>query len=380
MDRYTLHIRLTHACNADCSYCSSRVAGVASHMKTADFEKACRFIADELLPLLGHKGREGHISIQYVGGEILTVPYRTLSAQVDLARGIFAQRFLSVRDGAQSNLIGSAARVAALDNLFEGRVGTSIDNHTDQRTAKGSSQIYKKISTDRQNELRNKRGRPVSGVLVVDAASLPFVRDEVLKAMSEGYALTLRTVFAGGSDIAPANVEAVRLAYLAAAEDWLGSFAVPIEPFHQLFAGRLARKSGDISLLAQVAGCPFQSDCARYSLNLEPDGGLYICQDMADSGQFRLGNAIDGRFETGLWGELDQRRQHLDEECRSCPWRRECQGGCMSEAIHHTGSIYGRTKLCPVWKALFARFDRFIQETGVDAARRLFDRTLDRAA
>lgn len=370
MDRYTLHVRLTHACNADCSYCSSRLADPGRHMSLDDFTKSCSFIVRELLPVFGHEKRNGHLSIQYVGGEILTVPARTLEAQVLAAREIFSSAFVSIRDGVQSNLIGSSARVRRLHDLFEGRLGTSIDNFTDERTVNGSPAEYRAIARKRIDEIEALTGHHPSGVLVVDAASAPNVADEVRKAIARNYGLTLRPVFSGGSRIAPAEMDVLQSTYLEAACLWLEHPDVPIEPFTRLFTSRLARATGNVALLSRLAGCPFQSDCARLSLDLEPDGTLYLCQDMADSQQFPIGNALNETLDTETWSRLDARRLHLSSECRVCPWRRECQGGCMSEAIHHTGSPYGRTELCPVWKSLFSLFDRFIADKGAEACAR----------
>jgi radical SAM protein with 4Fe4S-binding SPASM domain len=78
---------------------------------------------------------------------------------------------------------------------------------------------------------------------------------------------------------------------------------------------------------------------------------------MADSHQFKLGNALNSSFDEALWARLASRTEHLHTSCQACPYRLSCQGGCMSEAIHHKGDPFEKTEYCTLWKALFAEID-----------------------
>lgn len=368
MDHFTLHVRMTKHCNADCSYCSSWQQAPDRYMSTPAFRQAVDFIADQVMPLLGWRpGSGGHLSIQYVGGEILLIPRQTLTRSVLYARERFSQIFESVTDGCQSNLIGAPDRVAGLQTLFGARLSTSVDHFGSQRRVKGSPDLYRSMLQKSVDSLKRRRGVNVPAIFVVDAEGVGHTLDELAIAGREGYDLTLRAVFHGGRDVGAATVPELTALYAEAFDRWAMRLPIMLQPHYQLLTGRLAAYMPDDRLHRANAGCPFQKNCAYVSLDLEPNGDLHVCLDMADSSQYPLGNAIEGTFDQQAWQELARRREHFDAKCRSCRWLDACQGGCMSEALHHTGSPYGRTALCAVWTAIFQRIDALIEREGAAA-------------
>jgi radical SAM protein with 4Fe4S-binding SPASM domain len=370
MKHFTLHARLTKRCNADCSYCSSWQDQPIPYMDAASFAQAVDFIIDRLMPLYGFTpGSADAATIQYVGGEVLTIPPEVLRANVIYARRRFGRLFSTVRDGVQSNLIGSEARVLGLNVLFGPRIGTSVETVTSLRTVGGSAERYRDMAAASREVLRRRRRVNPGGIFVVDADGAGNLPVEMARAEAEGYALVLRPVFRGGKATRSASVEAIITAYGRAMDAWLMTMRVPVEPFHQLLLSRLAEASGDASLAVINAACPFRADCATVSLDLEPNGDLYVCLDMADSAQFKLGNALTGEFSEDTRQRLLARRDHLVSACRVCPWRGACQGGCMSESIHQTGDPFGRTELCDLWRSLFTRIDTCIEHHGLAAVK-----------
>jgi radical SAM protein with 4Fe4S-binding SPASM domain len=326
-------------------------------MSPADFERSVRFVADELLPKFGCSGINSTITIQYVGGEILLVPPAELRQCVETAREVFSGHFGEVIDGVQSNLVASERRVMALDTLFSGRIGTSVDGKGVQRTVGGSADAYRAAVGRAREALMRRRRRNPGSIFVVDRAGLANVRHEIETASKIGYPLVLRPVFNGGRSIDEAPLADLVHSLSDAFDAWAMKASVPVEPFMYLIAGRL-KMAGPGSV------CPFQRNCAEVSLDIEPDGTLYTCLDMADSGQYPLGNAIEGRFDWDTWNMLRDRKTVVDPRCAACPFFATCQGGCMSEAIHHTGSPHGRSDLCSVWTALFKRIDALIADRG----------------
>lgn len=337
-------------------------------MSPQDFAQAVDFIADEVLPLMGWEaGQAGHLSIQYVGGEILLVPKNALRRSVFYARDRFGAMFDVVTDGCQTNLIGSSDKVAALQTLFGHRLSTSVDHYGTQRTVKGSPELYRAMLNKSRQELKRRRGLNAPAIYVVDAAGLTHAKDELAIAEREGYDLTFRAVFHGGREVGAATIPELASLYTELFDQWAMTSQVMAQPFYQLLTTRLAERAQQDDLYQANFGCPFQKNCAFVSLNLDPNGDLYVCLDMADSGQFKLGNAVAGEFEKEVWQGLANRREHFDSKCRSCTWLSSCQGGCMSEAVHHTGSPYGRTELCAVWQAVFDRVDDLIDHEGGQA-------------
>jgi radical SAM protein with 4Fe4S-binding SPASM domain len=307
---------------------------------------------------MGCGGNRSTVSLQYVGGEILLVPHAELRECVYLGREIMGEAFGRVIDGVQSNLVGSERRILELDRLFGGNVGTSVDGRGNQRTIKGNPDAYRRIVERSMQAIEKRRRRRPGAVFVVDGQGATNASHEIGTADRLGYPLVLRAIFQGGRSIENGSIGELVEAFTSAFDVWAMNSRVPVEPFMHLLGKRLG--AGEV--FGSV--CPFQRNCAGNSVNIEPDGTLYTCFEMADSGHYSFGNALEGRFDAGVWEKLDLRRTEIDARCRPCPWFDACQGGCMNEAIHETGSLYGRPELCAVWTALFMRIDALIDTHG----------------
>jgi len=351
MDYFTLHIRLTKGCNAHCDYCSSD-DGQSYFMGVENFKKSINYISKELIPTIAPSAK--HLTIQYVGGEITTIPNDSLNACVNYARKTFSEAFDTVIDGAQSNLISSKGSTKNLFKLFGENIGTSIDGVTGQRKINGSSERYDLVFNKNIESIKKEFKHPPS-IFVVDKAGLKEVSRQIRYCELNNTALTLRPVFSGSSPTEEANRKLMYSEFLMAFKRWFLRSNISVEPFTHLVSSRLK--------LASVS-CPFQSNCARVSLNLEPNGDLFTCLDMADSKQHKLGNALNKEFFKEIWRMLDKRGVKLPSDCLSCDYLSSCQGGCMSEAIHHSGSVFGKTEFCELWKSLFCEIDQNINIHG----------------
>jgi radical SAM protein with 4Fe4S-binding SPASM domain len=171
--------------------------------------------------------------------------------------------------------------------------------------------------------------------------------------------LNLRPVFTGGSNIEHADNQEIIDGFLGAFDQWFMKGRQILDPIYYLLGRRLFN-IGVINGSDYDMGCPFQHNCADVSFDLEPNGDIYVCLDMADSGQFVLGNALKGTFDQFLWRTIRQRSLKLNRDCLSCNYYRECQGGCMSEAIYQGNGIYGKTNYCGIWKSLFRKMDQAV--------------------
>ena len=303
-----------------------------------------------------------HLTIEYVGGEILLVPTDELEEVVLYARQFFANRGIQVHDGVQTNLLGSERRLAHLEKLFGDRIGTSVDDYTGQRTLKGDATRYQTFF--RQSEAHFNRSLPA--VFTLDAMTAPHALHLLKRAEEEGRPLTYRPAFAGGKDIThlpPAVLDAVLIALF---DHWACTSPISVEPLTSL----LSRRLGDYGVMIDDdpdGFCPHQSNCTRRSMSLEPNGDLYVCQEMGDAGLGRLGNALTGHWDPDTWDELDARPRRLLVDCYQCDYYKSCQGGCMLQSHQHGHGFHGRTDYCSVWKSLFARMDDTIKSRGAEA-------------
>lgn len=357
---FTLHIRLTHACNASCTYCSSWQKDPDERMKPDSFS-ACLDGVEHFWKLANIN--PSFLNIEYVGGEILLVPETELRSMVLMARERFGKT-MTVRDGAQSNLIGSQRKIDALSQLFDGRIGTSVDHFTNQRQlgSKGSpaqkAGRYRTFFMTSSINERSKSGKTHPAVLTLDNQTLEYLNDEITIAIEEGRDLTIRPVFQGGSVIGGITPEALGEALVKGFAHWNGrGMRTRVEPFVSLLRRRLNSES-------RSPFCAWQRDCAVRSLSIEPNGDLYVCQELADMSSYRLGNLIRKEFDHALHNRLASRESMLEKGCFECPYFSSCQGGCMQQSVEAGTGMYGKTQWCKAWKMLFKVMDDLIETTG----------------
>ncbi len=359
---FTLHIRLTKRCNADCSYCSSYEGEGLGVMSIEDLEHALDAVIDHIRD----QGATAYtpLFVQYLGGELLTIPPKRLDALVALARMRLTRAFYSVTDGAQSNLLASEPRVRHLFDLFEGRVGTSVDHFTNLRTLTGDAQAYQSFFAVSDDRVARFHGRPADGVIVADHLMARHIPEEIRIAEEEGRALTFRPIFEGGSSI-ETDRQAMHDGFLAGFDAWAMTGAQPVEPYLSMIQKRLAAKNHDVDAISELTACAFHADCTKRSLCLEPNGDLYLCQEMADAKLYRLGNALTGERDIPALEALESRPEHLHEDCRRCRYRLACRGGCAFEAIADGHGPHGKPENCSLWIALFERVDELIKAHGI---------------
>ncbi len=378
-NRLTLHMRLTNNCNADCSYCSSYTKN-PNRMSLSEVMQSMSFIKKTIIKY-GLGGLRDYCSVNYIGGEVGIVPMEELKDIVLGVRRSLNPMFKVFEDGCQTNLVLSEKKIDNLVHLFSNRIGTSADHFTKQRTVKGSSDNYNFLLNHNRYYLLNKYQIAPSTIVVVNQKTKNFLSQEINIAIQEKHHITLRPVFEGGLKISDAlHVHEIIALYGELFERWFLKQPIMVEPFYQLTVqnwidyqqkqGILLHQKTTTSQGNFIApsmlnnnGCPFQSNCARTSLSLEPNGDLYVCMDMADSKQMCIGNALRGEWDELLWNKLEQRSKHLDETCKKCEWKNSCQGGCMKEALDHTGDIFGKTELCEVWKMLFRKMEQRFKES-----------------
>lgn len=360
---FTLHVRVTKKCNADCSYCSSFEKNPNDLMSISNLEKSMDFISKKILEL-GLGGTREHITVQYVGGELLSVPGDYLENFTQIVQKKLSPLFKNFKHGGQSNLIGSTRKIDHLMEIFDNNIGTSFDSFTEQRTVKSNSKIYKAIFLKNLSTVKKSYGLNLPGIIVIDEKMAPHIEEEIDIAHKNKRHVMLRPVFNGGSSVDKLDISDLETLYEKLFDNWILKQNIIIEPFFSYMQRRiLSYQNKD---LGDNSGCPSQHNCANVSMNLEPDGSIYVCLDTADSKSLLLGNAIDDNFNHELFSQIQNRSNHLSASCLSCSYFKECQGGCMKEAIEHTNDMYGKTLYCGVWKKVFKKIDLSIEEYGID--------------
>lgn len=359
-DTFTLHVRLTKFCNADCSYCSSYQDRPDKRMSLENYKKALIFITKKISELnLG--GKRKRISIQYIGGEVLTLPMDYINNIVNITRNNFINMFDEVVDGCQSNLISSPERFKEIYNLFNGNIGTSYDDYTNQRTIKGDANKYKRIFIKNITQNKRETGLSIPGIIVLDDKMAPHIHNQINDLTKRNINITIRPIFNGGIDVNKISSYDLTDIYNCIFDNWFLKQNNIIEPFYSLTMKRINSKNINL-----YSGCPFQFNCAQVSLNLEPNGDIFLCQDMADSSEYSFGNALEETWDYEKFNALNSRHLHLDKTCLNCSYFKECQGGCLKESLEQGNGIFGKSQYCETWKSIFKKIDEMIHNKGID--------------
>lgn len=359
----TFHIRITKKCNANCSYCSSFQNNVNDKMSLENLEKSLNFIS-QLIQKYKLGGNRDTVTVQYVGGEISVLPISYLIDFTNKVEEKISPLFKNFSHGVQSNLIASKEKINDIIDIFGKNIGTSIDNFTNQRMIGSSPTKYKTIFLKNLNHTKRLIGKNISGVIVIDDKMKPHIHEEIKIAETKKMSLMLRTIFQGGVPIESFSSQSLTPLYNDIFDNWFMKSNIIIDPHYSLVSKRLLKYKKDQSNIVYLTSCPFQSNCATSSINLESDGSLYLCFEMADSEKYCLGNAITGEFKEDVFELLLSRTEKLDTDCKTCDYYNECQGGCMNEAIEQKNDLFAKSEYCHTWKSLFKKIDDGIIQYG----------------
>lgn len=133
--------------------------------------------------------------------------------------------------------------------------------------------------------------------------------------------------------------------------------------FVQDFDGALAHWMGD-----RQGGVCVHAETCGLQLALEHNGDVYSCDHFVEPG-YRLGNIMAGQTLREMVDSPRQRRFGMDklaglpDQCRRCPVRFACNGGCPKDRFAVTSDGQdGLNYLCAGYHAFFAHLDPFMKQ------------------
>jgi len=322
-------------------------------MNFREFSRSMMFLKTVIKKLTNKSPSEMSVSAHYIGGEILLLNSEELHKMVKFNRSVFAE-YAHFVDGVQSNLIAGKGKLDSLVEIFDNRIGTSEEFVPRSRTIKGDPELYHSIYENSIGYL-SKKGIKLGIIYAVSEDSNNDAFLTYKKSTLEHRDFGLRPVFSGGAEHEQtSNIEHLKHIYLKVLDSWFMSGNNVVEPFTGFIESIL-------SMRTHCSGCPFQNNCTKKSISLEANGDIYVCMDMADSKQFKLGNAIEETMDYKLVDFLASREESINHACGSCEYKESCQGGCMSEAIHAYGTHSDKTPYCELWKAVHRRINELIE-------------------
>jgi uncharacterized protein len=247
-------------------------------------------------------------------------------------------------------------------------VGVSLDGprelHDAYRTDKGGGPTFERVMAGL--ELLKGHGVDYNILACVHAANAEhplrvyrFLRDEVGAEFIQFIPIVQR-------EGRPAPQGGARVPDASVTGRQYGEFLIAIfDEWVRRDVGRVYVQMFDVALgvwLGQRPSlCTFQVTCGQ-ALALEHNGDLYACDHFVEP-KHRLGNIQDvplvdlvDSTKQRQFGEA--KRDTLPSECRACPVRFACNGGCPKDRILSASGEHGRLNaLCEGYRSFFSHID-----------------------
>lgn len=344
---YTVILKPTKACNADCSYCAAPTEN-KYRWDIATFRKVFDFLEPAV-----HDGA----SIIWHGGEPMllgTEFYRQAHDYVISKRP-------SVKFSMQSNILLYTEKWRdVFANIFKGSISTSYEPGFG-RTLGGNATAYTKVFFEKI-------------VRMIEDGFFPMVigtyQDHNINMAIDMYdwSLNMQEKYGHGCHI--------RINYCTpTGRAKSGEWKLNPERYGEVLVDIFDRwvddcPSFDIVPLSQMLDkclgtdtfrCPWINDCGGRFIEVEPNGDMYNCGEFADIGDrslsfgnvFQDGLTIFDALHSRTAKKIKRRPVSIPEDCLECEHYRECQGGCSRDAWLNNGDISGKFPYCKSWKAVF---------------------------
>ena len=362
MNSFCLMFRLTKRCNARCEYCSTDTTQLA-YIDLVEVEKCLTGVVMYVEENLPQSANSIDLTICLLGGELSTLPVAYLKKVKDLMLRKMAL-FKSITIGMQTNLIMSTSKLDNIHVLFDGKIGTSVDNFTNSRTLNGCPDKYRTILRRNILHLKENHKASIGACYVVIGDKLSDVEKEVDKANNDKYSLKLiigRKNSSGFKSNDSGNLIELEALYLKLLNDWFMKSSIAIDPFLYMLNRKIDLISGNG--LTCFESCNHTNKCHEVGLCIEPNGDYYYCQELADLNTLKLGNFLSGEFNCNVKDLSLFREVNIMSNCSSCLHFQSCKGGCMAYSLDQGYGATSKDPYCSIYNALFERIDELINQS-----------------
>lgn len=327
-------LNISHLCNLRCEYCfadGGSYCGQATNMSFEVAKKAVDFLVEK-------SGSRRNLEIDFFGGEPL-LNLEVVKKTVAYARSLEKSRNKNFRFTITTNamLLDDAAIEFFNKEMYN--VVVSIDGRKEvhnsvRKTATGEESFDKAMA----NALNFKKKRVgqyyVRGTFT--ALNKDFSKDVLYLndmgfdqisiepvVLPENHRLALKK-----EDIPELISEYDRLVeeyYKRRRDDekWFNFFHFMLDIYH----GPCETK--------RLVGCGAGNEYVCVS----PSGDIYPCHQFDGDASYKLGNVLEGTFETQIPEKFAKNNLLTKEDCSKCWAKYYCSGGCAANAIRYCGDI-----------------------------------------
>lgn len=373
----TVIAKPTKDCNADCAYCSTPPDG-KGNWTVDSFKRNFEKIA----PWMTQKA-----TIVWHGGEPMLLGPDFYEKTFEFAKTLVP----NIDFAMQTNILGysSAKWKDTIHGVFKGRISSSYDPDEKHRTMKGNPATYSRVFFRNLDQvIKDDIGIMIIGTYTENSAHLGMNMYETAKSYGEktfglrfNYRYPVGRDYAAGETILP---ETYGKMLIDLYDRWIRETpSFRITPLDQMLLKTLGEDS---------SRCPWTNNCGGRFLGIDPDWSVYNCAEfgslaanMRSNGEndiYRYGNletdSIEDILNSKAAAVMRRRRVKLPFDCTTCEHFRECEGGCMRDALLYEHGLGGKFHYCQSWKMVFSRIkesvisgeaDEIIKRYGGDASK-----------
>ena len=371
---YTIIVKPTKACNADCGYCSAPPED-KDKWTVDDFKK----VFDKLSPYLAERA-----FFIWHGGEPMLMGPEFYRECADYAWKTKPE----IRFSMQSNMLlyTKDKWYDVFNDIFKGSVSSSLDPDWKSRTISGNPEAYKKVFYNKLDRVLEDGFKPLF---------IGTYNDDNLSYAMEGYehALAYEKEHGYGYDLRfnycyPAGREAGELfqpmspkAYGDMLVDVYNRWITDVPDFVIVPQIQMMQKI----LHIESHRCPWLKDCGGRFMEIEPNGDVFNCADFADTRDMRYSfgnihtNTMDELLSSAASRQIRRRRFEYPDSCGTCEHFQDCQGGCARDSLIYGRGIDGKFFYCESWYMIFSRIKESIRTGEAEAAMKKLGFTIKEA-
>lgn len=344
MDKMTFHIMIipTLNCPSNCKYCW----GSENKKEMMDIS-----IIDNIINWIDDF-RDDKVHITFHGGEPLLAGYDFYNyALAKLSSNEKVEGF-----SLQSNIWLLTEELMDLFKEYDVTISTSIDGPKEINDYQRGKGYFDKTMS--KYEIAKQKGLNINFVLTVTDYSKDF-SDELYDFFKENQ-MNLK-IHAALPSLRGDNADTWALDQEEHGKlliEWLDKYLYDLDKFTIKDLDHICKST----LRRRGTLCTF-ADCIGTTFAVGSDGSIYPCYRFVGMDEYIMGNVCDNpSFEdlqqSSAWAKLQEFRDYVDENCKTCKYVKYCEGGCPYNGIVAYQTPKAVDPQCTAYKMIFGEVSK----------------------